>query len=237
MAIISQALTEKQRERIRAKIDRARAMADTRERVVPEFATPPDGIQCPHCGNTGWTYEVTDDGYESVRACPYCYERRQVVRRLQHSGISPRDYARGKRRTAPKCWPWRKSTWQSIHSAARDLAYLAAAAWGRPISASQSARSLPGGTASHTTISPTAALCQGWSKRLKASKMTMKQKCKNGYGTQICTSMTCSSFPESKPAIVSSSIKTNCASSLTLSMPAISATRRRCSAANTRSKT
>lgn len=94
MAIISQALTEEQRERIRAKIDRARTMADTREKVVPEFATPPDGIQCPHCGNTGWTYEVTDDGYESVRACPYCYERRQVVRRLQHSGISPRDYAR-----------------------------------------------------------------------------------------------------------------------------------------------
>ena len=94
MAIISQALTEEQRERIKAKIDRARAMADTRERVIPEFATPPDGIQCPHCGNTGWTYEVTDDGYESVRACPYCYERRQVVRRLKHSGISPRDYAR-----------------------------------------------------------------------------------------------------------------------------------------------
>lgn len=94
MAIISQALTEEQRERIKAKIDRARTMADTRERVVPEIATPPDGIQCPHCGNTGWTYEVTDDGYESVRACPYCYERRQVVRRLQHSGISPRDYAR-----------------------------------------------------------------------------------------------------------------------------------------------
>ena len=50
MAIISQALTEEQRERIKAKIDRARTMADTRERVVPEFATPPDGIQCPHCG-------------------------------------------------------------------------------------------------------------------------------------------------------------------------------------------
>ena len=89
MSVISQALTEEQRKRIKEKIDRARAMADTRERVIPEFATPPDGIQCQHCGNTGWTYEITDDGYESVRACPYCYERRQVVRRLQHSGISP----------------------------------------------------------------------------------------------------------------------------------------------------
>lgn len=36
---------------------------------------------------------------------------------------------------------------------------------------------------------------------------------------------------------VSSSIRTNCVSFLTSSMPAISATRRRCSAANTRSKT
>lgn len=94
MENVSQALTDMQRSRIKAKIERARAMADTREKVIPEFATPPDGIQCTRCGNTGWIYQVSNDGYESVTACPDCYERRQVVRRLKHSGISPRDYAR-----------------------------------------------------------------------------------------------------------------------------------------------
>ncbi len=93
MENVSNVLTDTQR-RIKAKIERARMMAYTRETAAPELATPPDGIQCNRCGNTGWIYQVSDDGYESVTACPDCYERRQVVRRLKQSGISPQDYAR-----------------------------------------------------------------------------------------------------------------------------------------------
>ncbi len=93
MENVSNVLTDTQR-RIKAKIERARMMAYTRETAAPELATPPDGIQCNRCGNTGWIYQISDDGYESVTACPDCYERRQVVRRLKQSGISPQDYAR-----------------------------------------------------------------------------------------------------------------------------------------------
>lgn len=94
MENVSHALTDTQYNRIKVKIKRARIMVDTRKTFVPEFSTPPDGIQCPRCGNTGWVYQIGNDGYESVMACPDCYERRQVVRRLKHSGVSPRDYAR-----------------------------------------------------------------------------------------------------------------------------------------------
>lgn len=94
MSDITCAMDDSSRDALKRKLDRVRAMAVQREKVVPEFATPPDGIQCQRCGNTGWIYTVDDDGYESVIACPDCYERRQVVRRLRHSGVSPEDYAR-----------------------------------------------------------------------------------------------------------------------------------------------
>lgn len=87
------AMDDSRRDALKRKIERIRAMTTQREKFVPDFSTPPDGIQCQRCGNTGWIYTV-NNGYESVIACPECYERRQVVRRLRHSGINPKDYAR-----------------------------------------------------------------------------------------------------------------------------------------------
>ena len=88
------AMDDSRRDALKRKIERIRTMTMQREQFIPEFSTPPDGIQCQRCGNTGWIYTVDANGYENVIACPDCYERRQVVRRLRHSGINPKDYAR-----------------------------------------------------------------------------------------------------------------------------------------------
>lgn len=63
--------------------------------VAPEPAKPAkDGIDCQHCGNTGWVAITRDDGTVVMAHCPDCWERRQVVHRLRTSGISPKDYER-----------------------------------------------------------------------------------------------------------------------------------------------
>lgn len=59
-----------------------------------KMATPPDGIQCVRCGNTGWIEETRSDGYDTVAPCPACYQRRMIARRLKQSGVSAEDYAR-----------------------------------------------------------------------------------------------------------------------------------------------
>lgn len=53
-----------------------------------------DGITCTHCDGSGWIPVVKKDGTIAIAHCPECWERRQLVRRLKQSGISPRDYER-----------------------------------------------------------------------------------------------------------------------------------------------
>lgn len=58
---------------------------------APEI--PADGIVCKRCDATGWVL-VRDGDHEAMGHCPDCWERRQVVRRLAKSGVSPKDYER-----------------------------------------------------------------------------------------------------------------------------------------------
>ena len=54
---------------------------------------PSDGIMCSRCHNTGWVMVKKGD-YTAMAHCPDCFERREMVRRLKHSGVSAKDYAR-----------------------------------------------------------------------------------------------------------------------------------------------
>lgn len=69
-------------------------IAARKNNPVAEQPLPPeDGIPCERCHGTGWVL-VKDENHESMAHCPECWERRQVVRRLKQSGVSPKDYAR-----------------------------------------------------------------------------------------------------------------------------------------------
>lgn len=68
-------------------------MAKRRE-ASSQMATPPDGIQCVRCGNTGYIEQVRDDGYTVVVPCPECSAKRKIARYLKQSGVSMADYAR-----------------------------------------------------------------------------------------------------------------------------------------------
>lgn len=59
-----------------------------------KLATPPDGIQCVRCGNTGYIEEERPSGYTFVVPCPQCFTKRRVARYLKHSGVSMADYER-----------------------------------------------------------------------------------------------------------------------------------------------
>lgn len=62
---------------------------------TPEPAKPsPNGINCSRCDNTGWVPVTDTNGMVAMAHCPDCFARRQVIRRLKQSGISPQDYAR-----------------------------------------------------------------------------------------------------------------------------------------------
>ncbi|SJZ60735.1 DnaA ATPase domain-containing protein [Megasphaera cerevisiae] len=69
-------------------------MNQVRPNAVRTLSTPPDGIKCEKCGNTGYIEGVHPEGYEIMEPCPLCYERRKIARRLRHSGVSPQDYDR-----------------------------------------------------------------------------------------------------------------------------------------------
>lgn len=91
------AVSEDRRKTLLQKAERLKKMSkeqreERRQWAVDTIATPPDGIQCSRCGNTGFITGDNIDGYETVTPCPACYERRQVARRLKASGISPEDY-------------------------------------------------------------------------------------------------------------------------------------------------
>lgn len=70
------------------------AIMQEQRHVSAEYATPPDGIQCSKCGNTGYIMTIDADGYETAVPCPECFAQRQVVRRLHQSGVNPDDYKR-----------------------------------------------------------------------------------------------------------------------------------------------
>lgn len=96
---IDKVMDRDRRQRILAKVEKNKhlskeQMPAQRKWAVNNIATPPDGIQCERCGNTGYVEVLSEDGYETVYPCPDCYERRQVVRRLKASGVSPEDYAK-----------------------------------------------------------------------------------------------------------------------------------------------
>ena len=89
--------TQKDVESVREKIARFRAKAKEMQETRIEaaaMATPPDGIQCNRCGNTGYIMTIDSQGYETAVTCPDCFSRRQMARWLKHSGISPEDYDR-----------------------------------------------------------------------------------------------------------------------------------------------
>ena len=64
-----------------------------REKVIKQ-TIPEDGIFCDRCNNTGMVCATEENGHQYMKPCPECYAKRQVVRRLKASGISPQDYAR-----------------------------------------------------------------------------------------------------------------------------------------------
>lgn len=69
--------------------------AQTARTYTPKTAKPsPDGINCSRCDNTGWVPVTDTNGMVAMAHCPDCFARRQVIRRLKQSGISPQDYAR-----------------------------------------------------------------------------------------------------------------------------------------------
>lgn len=70
------------------------AIMQEQRHVSAEYATPPDGIHCDRCGNTGYISRIEEDGTETAVICPDCYAKRQVVRRLKQSGVNPDDYKR-----------------------------------------------------------------------------------------------------------------------------------------------
>lgn len=74
-------------------LDRIRAKAAQHPVTVPQPKKPGDGIECSRCQNSGWV-EVIEDGHRCMTLCPDCAAKRQVVRRLKCSGVSPKDYAR-----------------------------------------------------------------------------------------------------------------------------------------------
>lgn len=92
--VLHKALHAERYQELKHKIKRMQLLEQVRVQAVPALAAPADGIVCQRCGNTGWITAVGKDGYDMAVACPACYERRQVVRRLKHSGISAKDYAR-----------------------------------------------------------------------------------------------------------------------------------------------
>lgn len=85
------------RERLQNKIDQLRAMSKEqieagRAEAVHTLATPPDGILCEKCGNTGYVMMTDENGYEMAAPCPACYQRRRMAHILARSGISVKDY-------------------------------------------------------------------------------------------------------------------------------------------------
>lgn len=97
MAELERMMSDEETDRIRQKLENfKRQSADMQKRRddAVSMATPPDGIQCNRCGNTGYIMTIDSDGYETAVPCPDCFAQRQVVRRLHQSGVNPEDYKR-----------------------------------------------------------------------------------------------------------------------------------------------
>lgn len=60
--------------------------------MEPRHPEPQDGIYCDECRCSGWIAVTEENGATAMAHCPKCWERRQVVRRLKQSGVSPKDY-------------------------------------------------------------------------------------------------------------------------------------------------
>lgn len=79
-----------------AEIEKMKAAAMANHKAEPPVSpkAPADGIRCSRCDNSGWVPVTREDGTVAMAHCPECFERRQVMRRLRASGISPKDYER-----------------------------------------------------------------------------------------------------------------------------------------------
>lgn len=73
-------------------------LKEIQERALTHTVEPvkktKSGNVCARCGGSGWIPLKRPGGVTVMAHCPDCFERRQALRRLRQSGISPEDYER-----------------------------------------------------------------------------------------------------------------------------------------------